>query len=239
MVDAVLAAFLRSASVLVLPLMVTYLGAKSLSTSTPSSRVGRSRRWPTVAFTSYPAPRYFPIVLALVGDSTMTSALPMPALVARGLAAFTAPFLGAAGAALGLPVLAGDLTARLDLVAMSPLCLLGSSNGQFGGCKKSAPPKPRKAAFSKCPNLNNLGAVDVPRIRLVPTSRRACGRAEPRPGPPRRAPWYRPTPHNERACRTVPAPAADPGCARPGRHPRAAGGCRHPGFGGRRSSRNT
>src|SRR5215213_7021222 len=74
MVEAVLAAFLRSASVLVLPLMVTYLGSKSRSTSTPSSRVGRSRRCPTVAFTSYPDPRYFPMVLALVGDSTMTRA---------------------------------------------------------------------------------------------------------------------------------------------------------------------
>jgi hypothetical protein len=29
--------------------------------------------WPTVARTRYPRPRYLPIVLALAGDSTMTS----------------------------------------------------------------------------------------------------------------------------------------------------------------------
>src|SRR4029079_8569161 len=74
MADAALAAFFSSASVLVLPLMVTYLGSNPFSTSTPSSRVGRSRRCPTAAFTSYPEPRYLPMVLALVGDSTMTSA---------------------------------------------------------------------------------------------------------------------------------------------------------------------
>src|SRR4026209_2531151 len=76
MADAPLAAVFRSARVLVLPLMVTYFGSNPFSTSTPSSRVGRSRTWPIVAFTSYPAPRYFPMVLALVGDSTMTSAVP-------------------------------------------------------------------------------------------------------------------------------------------------------------------
>ena len=129
MVEAVLAAFLSSARVFVLPLMVTYLGSNSCSTSTPSSRVGRSRTWPTVAFTSYPAPRYFPIVLALVGDSTMTSALPFPALE-RGLAALAPDFSGVAGAAALLPGLGGVFTDRLALVAMSALCLLGSSKGQ-------------------------------------------------------------------------------------------------------------
>src|SRR5688572_11121254 len=74
--SAALAAFLISASVFAFSLIVTYFGAKLLSTSTPSSRLGRSRRWPTVAFTVYPRPKYFPIVLAFVGDSTMTSALP-------------------------------------------------------------------------------------------------------------------------------------------------------------------
>src|SRR5918992_3445687 len=74
MADAALAAFFSSVSVLVFPLMVTYLGSNPFSTSTPSSRVGRSRRWPMVARTSYPEPRYFPMVLALVGDSTMTRA---------------------------------------------------------------------------------------------------------------------------------------------------------------------
>src|ERR671915_599730 len=74
MVEAPLAAFFSSERVLVFPLMVTYLGSNPFSTSTPSSRVGRSRRWPMVARTSYPDPRYFPMVLALVGDSTMTRA---------------------------------------------------------------------------------------------------------------------------------------------------------------------
>ena len=49
--SAPLAAFLISDRVFVLPLMVTYLGRKPFSTSTPSSRFGRSRTWPTVAFT--------------------------------------------------------------------------------------------------------------------------------------------------------------------------------------------
>jgi hypothetical protein len=33
----------------------------------------RSRMWPTEACTSYPLPRYWAIVLALAGDSTMTN----------------------------------------------------------------------------------------------------------------------------------------------------------------------
>src|SRR5436190_5822936 len=74
--SAALAAFLLSARVFAFSLIVTYLGAKLLSTSTPSSRFGRSRKCPTVALTVYPRPRYFAIVLALVGDSTMTSAPP-------------------------------------------------------------------------------------------------------------------------------------------------------------------
>src|SRR5213082_622753 len=74
-----LAAFLISARVLAFSLMVTYSGVKPFSTSTPSLRCGRSRTCLTVAFTVYPAPRYFPMVLALVGDSTTTSA-PTPGL---------------------------------------------------------------------------------------------------------------------------------------------------------------
>jgi hypothetical protein len=33
--------------------------------------------WPTVSFTEYFDPRYLPIVFALVGDSTITSAAPL------------------------------------------------------------------------------------------------------------------------------------------------------------------
>src|SRR5712691_4389930 len=74
--SAALAAFLISARVLAFSFIVTYFGVKPFSTSTPSSRFGRSRRCPTVALTVYPRPRYLPIVFALVGDSTMTSAPP-------------------------------------------------------------------------------------------------------------------------------------------------------------------
>ena len=35
--------------------------------------LGRSRMWPMEATTSYPGPRYFCMVLALAGDSTITS----------------------------------------------------------------------------------------------------------------------------------------------------------------------
>src|SRR5690348_8945197 len=148
MVEAVLAAFLSSDSVLVLPLMVTYLGSNPRSTSTPSSRVGRSRRWPMVAFTSKPEPRYLPMVLALVGDSTMTSASPLPPARAGGFAALALPFparalagaFGAAAVALApLAPLAGLVagtgvsevfTVRLGLVAMNSVCPLESSWGQ-------------------------------------------------------------------------------------------------------------
>src|ERR1700676_1375514 len=46
---------------------------KSLSTSTPSVDFGRSRTWPTEAFTTYRAGKNFLMVLAFVGDSTMIS----------------------------------------------------------------------------------------------------------------------------------------------------------------------
>src|SRR2546430_4658309 len=47
------------------------------STLFPYTTLFRSSiTWPTDAFTVKPAPRYFLIVLALAGDSTMTSALP-------------------------------------------------------------------------------------------------------------------------------------------------------------------
>src|SRR5687767_8166384 len=123
MAEAALAAFLSSERVLVFPFMVTYFGSKPLSTSTPSSRVGRSRRWPMVAFTSYPAPRYFPMVLALVGDSTITRAglrsrrAPLPpasTLPALGLALFAVRGLTRAA-------FFGGFTGRFALVAIVPV----------------------------------------------------------------------------------------------------------------------
>src|SRR5262249_7252810 len=75
---AALAACFSSLRVLVFPLIVTYSGWNPFSTSTPSFRVGRSRTCPTVALTSKPRPRYLPMLFALVGDSTTTSASPFP-----------------------------------------------------------------------------------------------------------------------------------------------------------------
>ena len=49
--------------------------AKSFSISTPSSFLGRSLIWPTLANTSYSPPKYFEIVLALDGDSTINNGL--------------------------------------------------------------------------------------------------------------------------------------------------------------------
>src|SRR5690606_4712572 len=43
--------------------------------------VGRSRMWPILDFTTYWLPRYLLMVLALAGDSTMTSDLPMESRV--------------------------------------------------------------------------------------------------------------------------------------------------------------
>src|SRR5690242_15589993 len=97
-----------SETVAVFPLMITYSGVNCPSAiSTPSFRVGRSRMWPTVAFTEYFDPRYFPIVFALVGDSTMTRAVPLRT-GASALAARRAPFARAGLAALaGFTDLAG------------------------------------------------------------------------------------------------------------------------------------
>ena len=44
---------------------------KSLSTSTPNEPRGKSFTWPTQARTSNSSPRYFDMVFALEGDSTM------------------------------------------------------------------------------------------------------------------------------------------------------------------------
>src|SRR5437588_846448 len=46
--------------------------------STPILLFGRSITWPTEAFTTYPEPRYFLMVLAFAGDSTTTRVLPFP-----------------------------------------------------------------------------------------------------------------------------------------------------------------
>ena len=73
---AVFAALLSSATVFSLPGIVTYCGSKPCSVSMPMFFTGRSRMWPTVAFTAYAFPRYLPMVFALAGDSTMTSDLP-------------------------------------------------------------------------------------------------------------------------------------------------------------------
>lgn len=51
------------------------LAAGSLELDEPL--VGRSRMWPMLDFTTYWLPRYLLMVLALAGDSTMTSDLPM------------------------------------------------------------------------------------------------------------------------------------------------------------------
>ena len=49
-----------------------YSGAKPFSMSTPSLFLGRSRRCPMEAITLYCPPRYFSIVRAFAGDSTIT-----------------------------------------------------------------------------------------------------------------------------------------------------------------------
>src|ERR1700732_320189 len=54
------------------PGMTTYSVSKSFSMSTPRLLLGRSFTWPKEASTVNPLPRYFWIVFALAGDSTMT-----------------------------------------------------------------------------------------------------------------------------------------------------------------------
>src|SRR5215471_13368450 len=72
------AAFLISARTFFLPSMTSYSGWKSCSMSMPMFFLGRSLTCPTDAFTTKPRPRYFLIVFAFAGDSTMTSALSLP-----------------------------------------------------------------------------------------------------------------------------------------------------------------
>ena len=57
------------------PGITSYSVAKSFSRSTPSVLLGRSLMCPSEASTSKPLPRYFWIVFALAGDSTMTKPL--------------------------------------------------------------------------------------------------------------------------------------------------------------------
>src|SRR3972149_1375728 len=55
------------------PFSTWYCGLKFRFVSTASRFGGRSRTWPYEALTTYPFPRNFVMVLALAGDSTMTS----------------------------------------------------------------------------------------------------------------------------------------------------------------------
>ncbi len=71
--------------------LTTYSGSKPLSTSMPvrahfsplylagtsEAPAGRSRTWPRLDSTMYPSPRKLAILVALVGDSTITSRLPV------------------------------------------------------------------------------------------------------------------------------------------------------------------
>src|SRR6476661_880581 len=115
------------------------------------------------------------MVLALVGDSTITSALPLPAAWARGRAALAAPFparppaagLGPAAATLGRAAaalaplaglaaglaLAGDFADRLGLVTMNSVCLLGSSSGQPSVAARN----PRRGGGARRPPLSLCG----------------------------------------------------------------------------------
>ncbi len=68
---ALLTALLSSLMMSPLPLIVRYFGANELSTSTPRVDLGRSRTWPTDAFTTKRGGRNFLIVCAFFGDSTM------------------------------------------------------------------------------------------------------------------------------------------------------------------------
>src|SRR5580658_679689 len=72
MVSADFASFFSLATTFSLPGITTYSVRKSLSKSTPSDFFGKSLIWPSEASTSYPEPRYFWIVFAFAGDSTMT-----------------------------------------------------------------------------------------------------------------------------------------------------------------------
>src|SRR6267154_67151 len=69
------ASFFSLAKTFSFPGMTTYSVSKSFSMSTPRLLLGRSFTWPKEASTVNPLPRYFWIVFALAGDSTMTRPL--------------------------------------------------------------------------------------------------------------------------------------------------------------------
>ena len=56
----------------------SYDGLKPFSTSTARPLLGRSAIWPTEGRTSNSGPRYWEMVLAFAGDSTMTNDLGIP-----------------------------------------------------------------------------------------------------------------------------------------------------------------
>src|SRR5271157_6168300 len=66
------ASFLSLARTFSFPGMTTYSVSKLFSRSTPRLLLGRSFTWPNEASTVNPLPRYFWMVFALAGDSTMT-----------------------------------------------------------------------------------------------------------------------------------------------------------------------
>src|SRR6267143_608432 len=75
MLSADRASFFNLARTFSLPGMTMYSVSKSLSMSTPSVLLGRSLTCPSEASTVKPLPRYFWMVFALAGDSTMTKPL--------------------------------------------------------------------------------------------------------------------------------------------------------------------
>src|ERR1035438_5758999 len=76
MSSALAAAFFSCATTFSLPGDTINVGSNvRFFSSTPISFLGRSMMCPTDARTSKPAPRYFSIVFALAGDSTITSDL--------------------------------------------------------------------------------------------------------------------------------------------------------------------
>src|SRR6266481_3136209 len=75
MLSADSASFLSLLRTFSFPGITTYSVSKSFSMSTPRLLLGRSFTWPKEASTVNPLPRYFWIVFALAGDSTMTRPL--------------------------------------------------------------------------------------------------------------------------------------------------------------------